>query len=61
MLSLTYAAEIFNELTLTAMIGQLWALPFLIYIYKVDIKKINKWSAWSVITVLLSYPSGELA
>jgi hypothetical protein len=56
---ITYAAEVFNELTFTSFIGQFWALPFLVYIYKVDIDKINTWTAWDVITVLLSYPSGK--
>lgn len=58
MLALTYVAEIWGELTLTAMIGQLWALPFLVFIYAKDITKINKWSAFGVMSLLLSYPSG---
>jgi hypothetical protein len=61
MLILTYVAEIWGELTLTSAIGQIWALPFLIYIYLVDITKINKWKAFSVMSLLLSYPSGKLA
>lgn len=48
-----------GELSFTAMFGQIWALPFLIFIYVVDINKIQKWTAWIVITLLLSYPSGE--
>ncbi len=58
MLALTYAAEIWGELTLTSAFGQIWTLPFLVYIYKVDITKINKWTAFGVMTLLLSYPSG---
>jgi hypothetical protein len=58
MLCLTYAAEVFGELTLIAMIGQIWALPFLVLLNVVDINKINKWVAWGVMTILLSYPSG---
>lgn len=60
MLIVTYTAEIFGELTLTALVGQIWALPFLVYIYVVDISSINKWVAWGIMTVLLSYPSGML-
>jgi hypothetical protein len=60
MLILTYVAEIWGELTLTSAFGQVWALPFLIYIYKVDITKINKWSAFGIMSLLLSYPSGKL-
>lgn len=58
MMALTYAGEILGELTLTASFGQIWALPFLIYIYKVDITKINKWKAFGIMSLLLSYPSG---
>lgn len=59
MMGLTYVAEMWGELTLTAAFGQVWALPFLIYIYKVDITKINKWSAFGIISLLLSYPSAH--
>jgi hypothetical protein len=59
MLAVTYAAEIFKELTLIAMVGQIWILPFLIYLYVNDITKIDKWVAWGVLTVLLSYPTGR--
>jgi hypothetical protein len=60
MLGLTYAAEVFGELTFTAMIGQIWAFPFLLFINLVDINNINKWLAWVVMTILLSYPNGML-
>lgn len=59
MLILTYLAEIWGELTLTSMLGQIWALPFLIYLYCVDINQINKWAAWGVMTALLCYPSAH--
>ncbi|KAE9375244.1 MFS general substrate transporter [Stipitochalara longipes BDJ] len=59
MLALTYVAEIWGELTLTSAFGQIWALPFLIYIYLVDITKINKWKAFSIMSLLLSYPSAH--
>jgi hypothetical protein len=58
MLSLTYAGEVFGELTLVALIGQLWALPFMVFIYVVDINSINEWLARVIMTALLSYPSG---
>jgi len=60
MLALTYVAEIWGELSLTSMIGQIWCLPFVAYLYAVDINKINKWSAWGILTALLSFPSGKL-
>ncbi|KAL1600428.1 hypothetical protein SLS60_006813 [Paraconiothyrium brasiliense] len=59
MLGLTYAAEIFRELTLTSLIGQLWALPFIIFLNIYDVTEINKWLAWSIMTLLLCYPNGE--
>lgn len=59
MLILTYASEITNQLTLTAVIGQIWALPFLVYLYAVDINSVNKWLAWTIMTLLLSYPNGQ--
>jgi hypothetical protein len=59
MLCVTYAAEIFGELTFISMIGQLWALPAIVLLNVVDLNQVNKWFAWGVMTVLLSYPSGE--
>ncbi|TVY19781.1 putative transporter [Lachnellula arida] len=59
MMALTYAAEIWGELTLTAMLGQIWALPFLAFIYAKDITKINKWTAFGIMSLLLSYPSAH--
>jgi hypothetical protein len=58
MMAVTYAAEIFGELTLFSLTGQIWALPFLIYLNVVDITHVNKWIIWTVTTLLLSYPSG---
>jgi len=59
MLGLTYAAEVFGELTFTALISQIWAFPFLLLINLIDINQINKWLAWLAMTILLSYPSGK--
>jgi hypothetical protein len=59
MLGLTYAGEVFGELTFTALIGQIWAFPFLLFINLVDINEINRWLAWVIMTLLLSYPNGQ--
>lgn len=59
MLILAYSAEIFRELTFTAIINQIWMLPFLVYLYTKDITKINRWGAWGILTALLSTPSRE--
>lgn len=58
MLGLTYAGEVFGELTFVAMVGQVWALPFLLFLNLVDINNINKWVAWAIMTLLLCYPNG---
>jgi hypothetical protein len=60
MLGLTYSAEIFGELTFVALVGQVWVLPFIIFMNAIDITSINKWVAWAVITALLCSPSGNL-
>ena len=60
MLILTYLSERFGQLTWAAMFTQFWALPFVIYLYVVDINSINKWVAWVILTVFLSIPSGML-
>lgn len=59
-LILTYTSEITGELTLISMIGQIWALPFVLCLYILDINTMNKWSAWALMTLLLSYPNGML-
>lgn len=60
LLLLTYVSEICSQLTLVSMIGQIWILPFLIYLYVVDINTANKWCVWAVMTLLLAYPNGKL-
>ncbi|OJJ07697.1 hypothetical protein ASPVEDRAFT_142165 [Aspergillus versicolor CBS 583.65] len=57
MLLLAYTAEATGQLTFVAMVGQIWALPFLVYLYVVDINSVNKWVAWAVMTLLLGYPN----
>jgi len=56
-LAATYVSEVWGELTLTAMFGQIWALPFLIYLYMVNTSTADKWVIWAITTLLLSYPS----
>lgn len=57
MVTFTYLAEVVGNLALFGLLAQLWALPFLIYFYVVDINTVNKWTAFAVMTVLLAYPS----
>ncbi|KAL1836228.1 hypothetical protein VTJ49DRAFT_5409 [Mycothermus thermophilus] len=59
MLALSYIAEIVKELTFVAMSGQIWVLPFLIYLNVVDTTKVNRWVIYAVTTLLLSYPNAH--
>lgn len=59
MLILTYAAEIRGELTFTALIGQIWALPLLIAMVALNLATTNAWTMYSILLLLLIYPNGE--
>ncbi|RKU42361.1 hypothetical protein DL546_000990 [Coniochaeta pulveracea] len=59
MLGLTYLGEIIKELTFVAMTGQIWALPFLIYLTVVDTATVNRWVLYVVITLFLAYPNAH--
>lgn len=59
MLGLTYLSERIGQLTLSALLGQIWAVPFLIYLNVVNTQEINRWVFWVVLTLLLSYPNGK--
>jgi hypothetical protein len=59
MLALTYVGEIWNELTWTSMIGQVWLLPFLIYLNVVNTALVNRWVIVAVTSLLLAYPNGN--
>ncbi|ATY63598.1 MFS transporter [Cordyceps militaris] len=59
MLGLTYLAEHVQDLSLVAMLMQIWALPFIIYLNVVDTNSVSKWIMFAVITLLLGYPSAH--
>jgi hypothetical protein len=59
MLLVAYLAEVTGQLTLVAGIGQIWALPFLIYLNAVDLANVNRWVIYAVTTLLLSYPNAH--
>jgi hypothetical protein len=56
LIGITYFSEVVGERSFTTMFMQIWTLPFLVYIYVIDINSINKWKAWGIMTGLLSYP-----
>ncbi|KAL2158875.1 hypothetical protein VTH06DRAFT_4067 [Thermothelomyces fergusii] len=57
MVLIAYLSEAISQLTLVASLGQLWALPFLIYLNAVDTAKVGRWVIYVVITLLLCYPN----
>lgn len=57
MLLFTYLSEILGQLWIWGLLAQLWGLPFLAYIYAQNINAINRWTAFGIMTLLLSYPS----
>ncbi|KAL1614754.1 hypothetical protein SLS54_009511 [Diplodia seriata] len=59
MLGLTYLAEVWHNLAFTALIGQIWVLPFVTVLYVLDINQLNHWTAWAIMTIFLSYPSAH--
>ncbi|EJT78172.1 MFS transporter [Gaeumannomyces tritici R3-111a-1] len=58
-LGITYLAEIRGELTFTAMMGQIWVFPILVYMAVTDLGSVNRWAVWAVTTVLLSFPNAH--
>ncbi|KAI2616782.1 MFS general substrate transporter [Hypoxylon sp. NC1633] len=59
MLANTYAAEIFKEITFVAMAGQIWVLPFLMYLNVADTANASRWVIFAVTTLLLGYPNAH--
>lgn len=59
MLGITYFAEVIGELTIVALSGQIWLLPFMIYLNIVNTSKVSKWVVWAVISLLLGYPNAH--
>ncbi|POR35074.1 MFS transporter [Tolypocladium paradoxum] len=59
MVGLTYLSELTSQLSLVALLGQIWAFPFLIYMNVVDTATTNKWVIWTVITLLLGFPNAH--
>ncbi|KAM0255378.1 hypothetical protein ACHAQJ_005820 [Trichoderma viride] len=53
---LCYLSEIQNEMILTAMLGQVWCIPFLIWLEVSYNAESNKWVVFTIISLLLSYP-----
>ncbi|EME78447.1 uncharacterized protein MYCFIDRAFT_36712 [Pseudocercospora fijiensis CIRAD86] len=57
MLALSYSSEVFGNLSLHAAIGQIWAIPFLIFLIFTDVEHTSPWLIWIIVTLLLSWPN----
>ena len=60
MFLLSSLSEWWNELTLTAMLAQVWCLPFLIWLEVAYTSESNKWVVYVIMTLFLSQPYGKL-
>ena len=60
MLALTYLSEAIGQLSLVALIQQIWAIPFLLWLRFADATSVSKWTVWMVMTVFLGNPYGML-
>jgi hypothetical protein len=58
MLSITYLAEVTGQLTWVSILGQIWTLPFVVYLYIVDTTTANRWVVWAIVSLLLGFPNG---
>lgn len=56
MLLLTHLSQLLNQLALTAILPQFWALPFLLFLRLVDPSSVSKWTTWLVMTLFLGSP-----
>ncbi|KAH2906373.1 hypothetical protein KXV75_007675 [Aspergillus fumigatus] len=56
-IALVYGAEAFESIAYMGILAQLWMLPMLLYINAVDFTQTNKWVAWTVLTLILSFPN----
>jgi hypothetical protein len=59
LLFFTRFADWTGRLAFNGIIGQVWALPFLVCLYTLDTTTINKWIIFAIITLLLGYPSNH--
>ncbi|KAF1813445.1 phthalate transporter [Eremomyces bilateralis CBS 781.70] len=59
MFAITVVAETWGQLAFTALAGQIWILPFLIYLNIVDTTKVSRWTIWAVTSLLLAYPNAH--
>ena len=59
LLVFTQFAGLTKRLALNGIIGQVWALPFLIALHTINTSTTNKWIVFAIVTLLLGYPSNH--
>ncbi|KAF5631005.1 nicotinamide mononucleotide permease [Fusarium tjaetaba] len=59
LLLISYLAEKWNERSLLGLAVQIWKLPFMIYLYVVDMSTVNRWVSFAVLTLLLGSPTAH--
>ncbi|RBR06485.1 hypothetical protein FVER53590_08649 [Fusarium verticillioides] len=59
LLLISYLAEKWNERSLLGLAVQIWKLPFMIYLYVVDMSTVNRWASFAVLTLLLGSPTAH--
>ncbi|KFY10147.1 hypothetical protein V492_05160 [Pseudogymnoascus sp. VKM F-4246] len=57
MLGITLFSDYIGKLSLAGIIGQIWALPFLISLYIIDSTTASKWTIWAITTLLICFPN----
>ncbi|PNP81035.1 hypothetical protein FNYG_05502 [Fusarium nygamai] len=58
LLLVSYLAK-WNERSLLGLAVQIWKLPFMIYLYVVDMSTVNRWVSFAVLTLLLGSPNAH--
>lgn len=59
LLVFTQFAGVTKRLAFNGIIGQVWALPFLIALHTINTSTTNKWIVFAIVTLLLGYPSNH--
>ncbi|KAK3337616.1 major facilitator superfamily domain-containing protein [Cercophora scortea] len=56
MIILTYLSEAISQLSLVAVIPQIWSIPFLLWLRFADTSEVSKWTTWLVMSIFLGNP-----
>ncbi|KAI1184765.1 MFS general substrate transporter [Nemania serpens] len=59
LLGLTFLSEHLVEISLVAILGQIWMLPFFIWLAVTDLEHANRWLQWALTSLLLGFPLAQ--